>query len=138
MQCVTQGALAQRLHDLHPCQSLLFTIRAIPFPRLHLLSEPCPVVKMPFLASFSFRAQASGAFYKSISGSYPELTSAYCDSVRDQCSATTRYLRFSRLSLLSLVSSVPGETRPTIPKCLLSARPFLRVEFKARAEYGGI
>lgn len=80
MQCVTQGALAQRLHDLHPCRSLLFTIRAIPFPRLHLLSEPCPVVKMPFLASFSFRAQASGAFYKSIGGSYPKLTSAYCDS----------------------------------------------------------
>jgi hypothetical protein len=66
MQCVTQGALAQRFDDLRPCRSLLFTIRAIPFPRLHLLSEPCPGVKMPFLASFSFRVQASGAFYKSI------------------------------------------------------------------------
>jgi hypothetical protein len=91
-----------------------------------------------FLGLLLFQGTASGAFYKSIGGSYPKLTSAYCDSVRDQCSATTRYLRFSRLSLLSLVSSVPGETRPTIPKCLLSAWPFLRVEFKARAEYEGI
>jgi hypothetical protein len=71
-----------------------------PFPRLHLLSEPSPVIKMSFLTSFSFRAQTSGAFHKSIGGSYLKLAGAYCDSVRGT-SARRQHVAYVFLGYLS-------------------------------------
>jgi hypothetical protein len=60
------------------------------------------------------RAQTSGAFYKSISGSYLKLASAYCASVRGPVLVDN--LRFSRLSFLSLVSLVPLTRRGLLPQ----------------------
>jgi len=107
------ASLRSRYSLLHGLGSLF---KQFPFPRLPQLSEPCPVVKIPFLASFSFRAETSSAFISRSADRTRGLLVRIVTQSGPVLGDNTLPTFLSTVSLVFGAIGAFGETRSIMPK----------------------